>query len=74
VRNLWLKRMYHSIWGRKLLEGASAVIATSEQETEELAAGGLARARVVLRRNGVEAPRPGLNRVRFEERTVFQIM
>ena len=56
VRNLWLKRMYHAIWGRKLLEGASAVIATSEQEAEELAAGGLPRARVVVRRNGVEAP------------------
>ena len=56
VRNLWLKRMYHAIWGRQLLEGASAVIATSEQEAEELLAGGLPRTRVVLRRNGVEAP------------------
>lgn len=56
VRNLWLKRMYHAIWGRKLLEGASAVVATSEQESEELATGGVARARVTLRRNGVEAP------------------
>jgi glycosyltransferase involved in cell wall biosynthesis len=32
------------------------VIATSEQEAEELVAGGLPRARVVLRRNGVEVP------------------
>jgi glycosyltransferase involved in cell wall biosynthesis len=56
VRNLWLKRMYHAVWGKQLLQGASMVIATSEQETEELAAGGLARARAVLRRNGVEAP------------------
>ena len=56
VRNLWLKRMYHAIWGRKLLEGASAVVATSEQESEELAAGGVPRAKVALRRNGVEAP------------------
>jgi glycosyltransferase involved in cell wall biosynthesis len=56
VRNLWLKRMYHAIWGKKLLEGASAVIATSEQETEELAARGVSRARLALRRNGVEAP------------------
>jgi glycosyltransferase involved in cell wall biosynthesis len=56
VRNLWLKRMYHAVWGRRLLEGASAVIATSEQEAEELVAGGLPRTRVVLRRNGVEAP------------------
>lgn len=56
VRNLWLKRMYHAVWGRQLLEGASAVIATSEQEAEELVAGGLPRTRVVLRRNGVEVP------------------
>jgi glycosyltransferase involved in cell wall biosynthesis len=56
VRNLWLKRMYHAIWGKKLLEGASAVIATSEQEAEELAARGISRARLALRRNGVEAP------------------
>ena len=56
VRNLWLKRMYHAVWGRRLLEGASAVIATSEQEAEELVAGGLPRTQVVVRRNGVEAP------------------
>ncbi len=56
VRNLWLKRMYHAVWGRPMLVGASAVIATSEQEAEELAAGGLPRSRVVLRRNGVEIP------------------
>ena len=56
VRNLWLKGMYHRIWGRKLLQGASAVVATSEQEIEELAAGGIPRAKIVMRRNGVEAP------------------
>ncbi len=56
VRNVWLKRMYHAVWGRGLLQGASAVIATSEQEVEELAASGLSRTRVVLRRNGVKAP------------------
>ena len=56
VRNLWLKRMYHAVWGKQLLEKASAVIATSEQETDELVEGGLPGARVVLRRNGVEAP------------------
>jgi glycosyltransferase involved in cell wall biosynthesis len=56
VRNVWLKRMYHAFWGKKLLEGASAVIATSEQEAGELVAGGLSRTKVVHRRNGVEAP------------------
>jgi glycosyltransferase involved in cell wall biosynthesis len=58
VRNLWLKRMYHLVWGRTLLQGASAVIATSDQEVEELVAGGVSREKVVLRRNGVEVPAP----------------
>ncbi len=56
VRNLWLKGLYHAVWGKRLLEGASAVIATSSQEAEELVAGGVPRTRVVLRRNGVEVP------------------
>jgi len=56
VRNLWLKRIYHAVWGKRLLQGASAVVATSEQEIEKLVAGGVPRARVVLRRNGVEVP------------------
>jgi glycosyltransferase involved in cell wall biosynthesis len=56
VRNLWMKRMYHLAWGRRLLEGAGAVIATSDQEVEELARGGISREKVVLRRNGVDVP------------------
>jgi glycosyltransferase involved in cell wall biosynthesis len=56
VRSLWLKRMYHLICGRRLLQGASAVIATSDQEIEELLTGGVPRAKIVLRRNGVEVP------------------
>jgi len=56
VRNLWLKRMYHGVWGRSLLKGASRVVATSEQEIEELVAGGISRDKIVMRRNGVEPP------------------
>jgi len=56
VRSLRLKGLYHLVWGRRLFEGASAVIATSDQEAEELAAGGVPGAKIVLRRNGVEAP------------------
>ena len=56
VRNFLMKRMYHAVLGRKLLHGAAALIATSEQEVEELAAGGVAREKIVLRRNGVEPP------------------
>jgi glycosyltransferase involved in cell wall biosynthesis len=56
VRSLPMKRMYHAIFGRRLFAGASAVIATSEQETGELVRGGIPREKTVLRRNGVEAP------------------
>jgi len=67
VRNLWLKRMYHAVWGRRLLQGATAVIATSEQEVEELAAGGIPRERVMLRRNGVEVPPSWPERGKFRK-------
>ena len=67
VRNLWLKRMYHAIWGRRLLQGASAVIATSEQEVEELVAGGLPHKNVALRRNGVEVPSSWPERGKFRK-------
>jgi glycosyltransferase involved in cell wall biosynthesis len=56
VRNLRLKGLYHLVWGRPMLEGAKAVIATSDQEAEQLVAGGVPGAKIVLRRNGVEAP------------------
>jgi glycosyltransferase involved in cell wall biosynthesis len=56
VRNVRLKGLYHLVWGRRMLEGASAVIATSNQEAEELIAGGVPGAKIALRRNGVEVP------------------
>ncbi len=56
VRNFLLKAFYHFAWGRRLFEGASAVIATSDQEAKELVAGGVPSGRIVLRRNGVEIP------------------
>ncbi|MGC2526885.1 MAG: glycosyltransferase, partial [Candidatus Acidiferrum sp.] len=66
VRSLRLKRIYHAWWGRRMFEGASAIIATSEQEAEELASGGVAREKVTLRRNGVESP------ASWPERGVFR--
>jgi glycosyltransferase involved in cell wall biosynthesis len=56
VRNLWLKRQYHRFFGRELLNGASAIVVTSDQERDELLASGVPREKVVLRRNGVEIP------------------
>lgn len=56
VRNLWLKRLYHEFPGRRMIRGARAVIATSEQENSELIARSVPPDSVVLRRNGVEPP------------------
>jgi glycosyltransferase involved in cell wall biosynthesis len=56
VRSLRLKRIYHAWFGRRLFEEANAIVATSEQEVEELVSGGVKRERIALRRNGVEAP------------------
>jgi glycosyltransferase involved in cell wall biosynthesis len=56
VRNVWLKRIYHRFYGTAMLAKAGRVIATSEQEAEELAGGGIAREKIVLRRNGVMKP------------------
>jgi glycosyltransferase involved in cell wall biosynthesis len=56
VRSFLLKTLYHFAWGRRMFEGASAVVATSDQEVQELVAGGVPSGKIVLRRNGVEAP------------------
>lgn len=56
VRNLWLKRLYHAALGQQMLRRASQLIATSEQEFQELVAGGLPAAKVTVRRNGIELP------------------
>jgi glycosyltransferase involved in cell wall biosynthesis len=56
VRNIWLKRMYHAILGRAMLHGASRLIATSEQERQELLNGGIPDERIVVRRNGIDVP------------------
>jgi glycosyltransferase involved in cell wall biosynthesis len=68
VRNLRLKRIYHSLYGRQMIEQASALIATSVQEVEELADGGVPRNKIVLRRNGVESPSSWPERGTFRQR------
>ena len=56
VRNVRLKRLYHSFYGKELLAGAARVIATSEQEVRELSEGGIPKEKIELRRNGVMKP------------------
>ena len=56
VRNIWMKSLYHDVLGGRLLRGASRVIATSEQERQELLDGGIENSKIVVRRNGIEVP------------------
>ncbi len=56
VRSLWLKRMYHSFLGQTMLRGCRFLVVTSDQEQAELVSAGSPRERIVLRRNGVDAP------------------
>jgi glycosyltransferase involved in cell wall biosynthesis len=57
VRNIGLKKTYHRVLGKHLLDAACRLIATSDQEKKELVDGGIDSARIVVRRNGVETPR-----------------
>lgn len=56
VRSIGLKKAYHRTIGGQLLNGAYRVIATSEQERQELTNGGISNERILVRRNGVDAP------------------
>lgn len=56
VRNIGLKKAYRWVLGDRLLTGAHRLIATSDQEKQELMDGGIDSARIVVRRNGVETP------------------
>jgi glycosyltransferase involved in cell wall biosynthesis len=56
VRNIWLKRIYHAVLGGAMLRGARRLIATAEQERQELRNGGIPDRQIVIRRNGIEVP------------------
>jgi glycosyltransferase involved in cell wall biosynthesis len=56
VRNILMKRLYHAVLGGRMLRGASRLIATAEQERQELLAGGIPDSKIVVRRNGIDVP------------------
>jgi glycosyltransferase involved in cell wall biosynthesis len=56
VRNIRMKRVYHSVIGDVMLCGAARLIATAEQERQELLDGGIPDAKIVVRRNGIDVP------------------
>lgn len=56
IRNLILKNVYHFAFGKALLRSARFLIATSQQEKNEMVEGGIAPQRIIVRRNGVDGP------------------
>src|SRR6202521_2314249 len=56
VRNIWMKRIYRAVLGGIMLRGASRLIATAEQERQELLDGGIPNRKIVVRRNGIDMP------------------
>ncbi|MFZ0736477.1 MAG: glycosyltransferase [Candidatus Acidiferrales bacterium] len=68
VRSLRLKRLYHQVFGNRVVRGARFLIATSEKEKQEFIAGGIPESRIFLRRNGIDAPASSPDRGRFRQR------
>ncbi len=56
IRSIALKKLYHLSLGKRLTESAHRLIATSDQEKQELLSEGIEPERVVVRRNGVDRP------------------
>jgi len=56
VRNIPLKWVYRRLIGDRVVRHAQFLVATSEQERQELESGGIAPARVFIRRNGIDGP------------------
>jgi glycosyltransferase involved in cell wall biosynthesis len=56
VRNIPLKWIYRFLIGDRILRHARYLVATSEQERQELESGGIAPGKVVVRRNGIDGP------------------
>lgn len=53
-RSFRMKRLWHSVFGKPLLRYAGLIIATSQQEEQELLDDGYPRNRIALRYNGVD--------------------
>lgn len=54
VRSRGKKRLYRKLLGNALFKGASAIIATAENERDELIEGGIPPRKIRLRRNGID--------------------
>jgi glycosyltransferase involved in cell wall biosynthesis len=56
VRSIALKHFYQWLFGSSLIAGAQKIVATAARERAELIEGGVPSPKIVIRRNGIEAP------------------
>jgi glycosyltransferase involved in cell wall biosynthesis len=56
VRSIAIKLVYQKLFGNALVRGAARIVATAEQEKQELVDGGVLASQIVIRRNGIEFP------------------
>jgi glycosyltransferase involved in cell wall biosynthesis len=56
VRSLALKWLYRQLLGESVARSAARIVATSAQERQELIEEGIARDKIVIRRNGIGQP------------------
>jgi glycosyltransferase involved in cell wall biosynthesis len=56
VRSLASKWLYRQLFGESVVRGAARLVATSAQEQQELIEEGIARHKIVIRRNGIALP------------------
>jgi glycosyltransferase involved in cell wall biosynthesis len=56
VRSLAIKWFYRRVLGESVVRGAARLVATSDQEQRELIEEGIAREKIVIRRNGIALP------------------
>jgi len=56
VRNIWLKKVYRTCLGGAMVRNARRVVVTSPQEQAELVEEDVPKAKIILRRNGIELP------------------
>lgn len=54
VRSRLKKRLYHAVFGHRVIDAAESVIATSDVERDELTDDGVAAGQILLRRNGID--------------------
>lgn len=67
-RSRWLKKAYHAVIGRRMIDAAEAVIATTALEEAEFRDAGISPARIHVIPNGIDIEPEGMTGAEFRNR------